>query len=152
MPVDSTLVATWPRFRCGMTDAQLGAALLLSTRDAPGWARGEHMEKSPQKIRIHLSLGRLHEVDSVAITFFLISHILHYLQRQILQWRITRLLPHTLGGPHGAGRKKGCREWRCQLFQRQPSKGHFKRKIDPCGCCVQTRQAVATWILNISSF
>lgn len=63
---------------------------------------------------------------SVGITFFLISHIPHYLHTQIL---VAAALPVPLG----AGRKEGYREWRCQLLKGQTPKDHFKAKSIPVG-------------------
>lgn len=68
-------------------------------------------------------------VDSVKITFFLISHIRHYLRRQILQWRITALLcvcPVVLAGER-AGENGGVSCWKLT------PKGHFKEKFIPVG-------------------
>lgn len=91
MPGNSTLVAPRPSLDVGWLFLLLwvGAVRGLSA----------HVEKA---LQWHLFIFRNRdytEVDSVKITFPLISHIHHYLQRQILQWRITSLLLHSVWAP-----------------------------------------------------
>lgn len=132
MPGHSTLAGPQPQHRGRMT------SLLLGGNDSsfPCWWEGRDREsmwrKAPQR---HLFIFRKRDytkVDSVKITFFLISHIRHSLQRRILQWGITCLLLCSACAPW-RWQGRGLQRMEVSAPEKPAPKGHFKEKSIPVG-------------------
>lgn len=135
MPGLSTLAGPQTGHRCEVTSARA----LLGGDDSSfpwWWESGRDREsmwrKAPQR---HLFIFRKRDytkVDSVKITFFLISHIRHSLQRQILQWGITCLRLCSACAPW-RWQGRGLQRKEVSAPERRAPKGHFKEKSIPVG-------------------